>query len=214
MKLKKSRVIFLLILIFIAVKVFQIRLLSSENIIVIDPGHGGMDPGTVGINQSLEKDINLDISKKLYKKLRLKGYKVVLTRNNDEYIENIERANLANKKRARVFVSIHCNSIESDNHTNGVQVLYHPNRNDKGNNLHNSVLAQEVLDSILLNTGAVNKSIVERTDLIVLNQTKMPAVIVECGFLSNKQEADLLLTKEYQNKIVNGIIGGLERYVN
>lgn len=186
---------------------------GTNNIIVIDPGHGGHDPGTIGVNGNYEKDINLDISKKLYKKLRKMGYKVVLTRKTDESVDNLERAKLANKKRARVFVSIHCNSVEKNNATNGIQVLYYPNRKSNTNDPNNEVLANLVLEQALIRTGAENKGIVERKDLIVLNQTKMPAIIVECGFLSNGNEANLLTDDEYQNKIVDGIVEGLGNYI-
>lgn len=186
---------------------------GTNNIIVIDPGHGGQDPGTIGVNGNYEKDINLEISKKLYKKLREMGYKVVLTRKTDESVDNLERAKLANKKRARVFVSIHCNSVEKNNATNGIQVLYYPNRKSHNNDPNNEVLANLVLEQALIRTGAENKGIVERKDLIVLNQTKMPAIIVECGFLSNGNEANLLIDDEYQNKIVDGIVEGLGNYI-
>lgn len=221
MKNHKIRTIFFtIILVFIILKILQGRsflmgrIFGKGNIIVVDPGHGGEDSGTVGINNSFEKNINLDISKKLYKKLRSKGYKVVLTRDIDEYVDNNQRANLANKKKARVFISIHCNSLKNNNNTNGVQVLYYPNRQNKGDDPGNELLAQIILDKILESTGANNKGIVGRKDLIVLNQTNMPAIIVECGFLSNKNEANLLGTDEYQNKIVDGIIYGLENYLN
>lgn len=220
MKFKRFRVLLLLIfLVFIVLQIFHQpsylirRILGTSNIIVIDPGHGGHDPGTIGINGSYEKDINLDISKKLYERLKFMDYKVLLTRNVDEYVDNRDRARFANRKRARVFISIHCNSIEDNSSTNGVQVLYFPNRESNVNDPDNETLAQMILDQILISTGADNKEIVEREDLIVLNQTKMPAIIVECGFLSNENEANLLTEDEYQNKIVDGIVEGLRCYI-
>lgn len=211
MRKKFIRFIFVIgVITFLIVKKGYFR---TSNIIVIDPGHGGHDPGTVGTNGSYEKDINLGISKKLYKKLRSMGYKVVLTRKKDEYVDNADRARLANKKRARIFISIHCNSLEDDSNTSGVQVLYFPNRKSNVNDPDNEILAQMILEQILKSTGADNKGIVEREDLIVLNQTKMPAIIVECGFLSNVNEANLLTTDEYQNKIVDGIVKGLRNYI-
>ncbi len=216
MKFKRLRFLLLLILlVFIVLQIFHRsssligRIFGTSNIIVIDPGHGGYDPGTIGINGSYEKDINLDISKKLYERLKSMDYKVLLTRNVDEYVDNRDRARFANRKRARVFISIHCNSIEDNSNTNGAQVLYFPNRESNAN----ETLAQMILDQILISTGANNKGIVEREDLIVLNQTKMPAIIVECGFLSNGNEANLLTEDEYQNKIVDGIVEGLRCYI-
>src|SRR5690606_26282988 len=110
-------------------------------------------------------------------------------------------------------ISIHCNSLEDNSSTNGVQVLYFPNRESNVNDPDNETLAQMILDQLLISTGANNKGIVEREDLIVLNQTKMPAIIVECGFLSNGNEANLLTEDEYQNKIVDGIVEGLRCYI-
>lgn len=187
---------------------------SLENVIVVDAGHGGSDPGTIGFSGSYEKDINLVIARKLKEKLDLNGYKVILTRDSDEYVDNMLRAKVANKKRARVFISIHANAMENNNSTNGVQVLYYPNRESTIGDLNNNDFARIIMDSLLNGTSAVDKGIVEREELIVLNQTKMPAVIVETGFLSNQKEEKLLLTDEYQNKIVDSIVKGLEIYFN
>ena len=140
------------------------------------------------------------------------GYKVILTRATDEFIDNNTRADIANKKRARVFISIHGNAIENNNTVNGVQVLYYPDRESTINDPNSDSLAQIILDKLLEETGANNKGIVDRPDLIVLNQTKMPAIIVECGFLSNENEEKLLLTDDYQDKIVDSIVNGLENY--
>ena len=220
MRFRRMGAIFLLIiLIFIGLKIFQGssligRFFGGRDIIVIDPGHGGNDPGTIGINNIYEKDINLDIAKKLSKKLKAMNYKVILTRDTDDYIENIERVDLANRKRARAFISIHCNAIENNTTINGIQVLYYPNKRGNNRKLGNESLAQIVLDEVLVNTGADNKGIVEREDLIVLNQTKVPAIIIECGFLTNEEEKNLLLTDKYQNKIANAIADGVKAYLD
>lgn len=217
---RRIRTIFLLIIIiFIALYIFRGFSLTGKfgdtsNIIVIDPGHGGKDPGTIGANNIYEKDINLDISKKLYKKLKSMNYKVILTRDTDEYVDNSERASLANNKKAKIFISIHCNALENNNTINGVQVLYYPNISSTINDLDNKSLAQIVIDEILANTGADNKGIVDREDLVVLNQTNMPAILIECGFLSNEKESKLLSTNKYQNKIVDAIAKGIEVYFN
>lgn len=220
MRFKRLRFLLLLILVvFIVSQIFHLsssligKICGTSNTIVIDPGHGGHDPGTIGINNSCEKDINLAISKKLYEKLKSMDYKVILTRETDKSVDNIDRAKLANRKRARIFISVHCNSLENNNNTNGVQVLYFPNRKSNVNDPDNETLAQIILEQILISTGADNKGIVEREDLIVLNQTNMPAIIVECGFLSNENEANLLINDEYQNKIVDGIVEGLRNYI-
>lgn len=185
---------------------------SSKKVIIVDAGHGGKDPGAIGFSGSYEKDINIEISQKLEENLKSRGYKVVLTRKNDQYIDNIERTKLANKKRGRVFISIHGNSIEYNSSTNGIQVLYYPNRESTIGDLNNNELAQIMINSLIDGTDAIDKGIIERADLIVLNQTKMPAIIIECGFITNSNEEKLLLTDEYQNKIVDSIVKGIEEY--
>ena len=185
---------------------------SLEKVIVIDPGHGGSDPGAIGFSGNYEKDINLEISKKLYEKLKEKGYKVILTRDQDEYVENLSRAELANRRRARVFISIHGNSLENNSSVDGIQVLYYPDRKSTIGDLDNNELAQIVMNSMINGTGAKDKGIIEREDLIVLNQTKMPAILIEYGFISNEDEEQRLLTEEYQNKMVDSIVHGIESY--
>lgn len=216
---RKIRRVFLVILLCLVILIIMkgnpfidINFKSLEKVIVIDAGHGGKDPGTIGFSGNYEKDINLEISKKLKEKLKSSGYKVILTRDVDEYVDNLLRAKLSNKKRARVFISIHGNAMENNNSTNGIQVLYYPSKGSTIGDLNNTELAQIMMNSLINGTGANDKGIVEREDLIVLNQTKMPAIIIECGFLSNENEEKLLLTEDYQNKIVDSIIDGLEEY--
>ena len=221
MLFRKKRVVFLTILLGLVILIIikgvpfiDRNFKSSKRVIVVDPGHGGKDPGTIGFSGNYEKEVNLEISKKLKKKLKSNGYKVILTRDSDEYVDNLLRAKTANKKRARVFVSIHCNSMENNSSVDGIQVLYYPNRESTIGDLNNNELAQIMMNSMVNGTGAKDKGIIERKDLIVLNQTKMPAIIIECGFLSNKNEEKLLLTEDYQNKIVDSIIDGLEEYLS
>lgn len=216
---RRIRVLFLVILLGLVILItlkwvplFGGSFKSLEKVIVIDPGHGGEDPGTTGFSGNYEKDINLEISKRLEKKLESNGYKVILTRDSDEYIDNLLRAEIANKKRARVFVSIHGNAMEDNSSADGIQVLYYPNRESTIGDLNNNELAQVMMNSLVSGTGARDKGIIEREDLIILNQTKMPAILIEYGFLSNEKEEQLLLTDEYQNKVVDSIIDGLEEY--
>src|SRR5699024_10031556 len=215
-KIKRVFLVILLALIILItlrrIAFLSLNFKSSEKVIVIDAGHGGKDPGTTGFSGNYEKDINLEISKKLKEKLRSNGYKVILTRDSDEYVDNLLRAKLANKKRAKVFIIIYGNVMENNNSTNGIQVLYYPNRESTVGDLNNNELAQIMMNSLINRTGANDKGIIEREDLIVLNQTKMPAVIIECGFLSNENEEKLLLTDDYKNKIVDSIIDELEEY--
>ena len=185
---------------------------SSREVIVIDPGHGGRDSGAIGYHGTHEKDLNLQIANRLTKLLKKKGYRVISTRERDEYIDNKIRADMANKKKARVYISIHNNSLDNDKTTEGIQVLYYPNRTSSIGDLDNYQLAEIMMDNLIRGTGAVNKGVIKRPDLIVLNRTKMPAILIECGFLSNGKEEKLLSKSSYQKKIVNSILKGLEEY--
>lgn len=184
----------------------------SKKVIVIDPGHGGEDPGSIGFSGKYEKDINLEISTMLKEKLNLNGYKAILTRDSDKYIDSILRTEMANKENARIFISIHCNSLNNDNSVTGIQILYYPNRNSSFGDLNNYELAEILMNSLVNGTGAKNRGIIEGDDYKVLNRTKIPAVIIECGFISNENEEKLLLTDDYKNKIIDSIVYGLEEY--
>jgi len=219
MLFRKIRLVFLIILLGLVILIMPKRIpfigdnfKSLEKVIVIDAGHGGRDPGATGFSGNYEKDINLEISKRLKEKLKSNGYKVILTRESDEYADNLLRAEISNKKRARVFISIHGNAMEDNSSVDGIQVLYYPNRESTIGDLNNNELAQIMMNSMINGTGAKDRGIIEREDLIVLNQTKMPAILIEYGFLSNKNEEKLLLTDDYQNKMVDSIIDGLEKY--
>lgn len=198
-------------LIFIGFKIFgngEDLTQINENIeIVIDPGHGGEDPGTEGINGRYEKDINLEIAEKLYFELQKKGYGASLTRKDDRYLKHMERVDHSNNNSARIFVSIHCNATENDESINGLQVLYFPSQSSKD-------LAGIMQRNIIEEVGMNDLGTVERSDLIVLNQTTMPAVIVESGFLSNPRESKQLERNSYQKKIVRGITKAIEEYYN
>lgn len=221
MKLKKLRSrVLSIIIILSALFAFYVlisligNILKPNNIIVVDAGHGGRDPGATSITNIYEKDINLEIAKKLYQKLKSMNYKVILTRDSDEYVQNSSRANIANRKKARAFISIHCNALDNDNVTNGIQVLYCPNKANETNDWDNKALAQLVLDHLLTSTGATNKGIVERKDLVVLNQARVPAILVECGFITNRKEAELLVDEKYQDIIVNAIAKAIDIYLD
>lgn len=181
-----------------------------DRLIVIDPGHGGKDPGTVqgGVR---EKDINLAISRKLNSYLQEMGYTTVMTREGDTYPENKDRAKFANQLGADLYVSIHANSIANPD-ISGVQVLYYPNDKKNVKKEETVALAKIILEEILKGTGAENKNIIPRDKIIVTRDTDMPAVLIETGFLTNPRERELLQTEEYQDLMVKSITRGIERY--
>lgn len=184
--------------------------------IVIDGGHGGSDPGKTK-GDVLEKDINLVVAGKLEKALKALGYNTVMTRTSDKglYVEtdtNKKRADLkkrcdiANSSGADICVSIHQNSFESSS-VSGAQVFYYTYSPE------GKTLATCLQQSFRENLDSGNKR-VEKPDktYYLLLHSKIPTVIVECGFLTNPSELKLLLDSDYQDKIVYAIIMGINKY--
>ena len=184
---------------------------SADRLIVLDAGHGGKDPGAISPNGNKEKDINLDITLKLNERLNSLGYKTILTRDYDTFIDLYERPNIANINNGDIFISIHSNAI-ADKNISGLQVLYCPATESTVKEVDNFPLADMIHKEVLAQTGAVDRGIIKRPKLVVLRETKMPAVLVEVGFITNSAEEKLILDSEYQAKIVEGIIRGIERY--
>lgn len=191
---------------------------QKEYTIMVDPGHGGADPGKVGINQALEKDINLSIAHKLRKLLEKEGIHVVMTREQDAglYDENAGSKKAQDMKRrcalieetAPIFtVSIHQNSYHEE-YVNGAQVFYYT-YSDEGKKIA-ECLQQQLIDDIdPSNTRAAKAN----DTYYLLIHTSTPTVIVECGFLSNSKEADLLTQDSYQDKMAQSICAGVVKYV-
>lgn len=175
----------------------------SDRVIVIDPGHGGVDPGAVS-NGIKEKDIVLDVSKKVESLLKQKGYNTLMTREDDTYISLGGRANLANGEDADLFVSIHANSY-SGTAAKGIEVLHNGDTKSKA-------LAQDLQDELVKGTGATDRGIKHRPNLAVLRQTKMPSSLVELGFITNEEEVNNLTSVSYQNKLAEAIVKGIEKF--
>ncbi|MCH5258633.1 MAG: N-acetylmuramoyl-L-alanine amidase [Lachnospiraceae bacterium] len=181
---------------------------QERQVIVIDPGHGGIDGGCVFENV-LEKDINREIAWSVTKKLRNMGYQVVLVRQGDDYVDKMDRVEKANQENALLYVSIHQNSCEVSSVT-GIETWYDEN-DDTGSSKR---LAQLIQQETVKATGAVGRELVSDTELCVLNKSDMPACLVETGFLSNKQERDKLCTEEYREQVAEGIVQGIVLYMN
>jgi N-acetylmuramoyl-L-alanine amidase len=192
---------------------------KGQMVIVIDPGHGGRDPGKVGVNDALEKDINLCISSKLKSLLEQNDIKVVMTREDDSglYTEadsNKKSADL--RKRVEIIqendadlaVSIHQNSFPEE-YVKGAQVFYHM-KSDEGRIL--SEMIQEQLKITLMDGN--HRKAKSNDNYYMLKKTNCPLVIIECGYLSNYNEAALLLDERYQEKLAWGIHLGIMRYIN
>ncbi len=181
--------------------------------VLIDPGHGGYDGGTKSKNGTLEKDINLQISLKLKDILKNKGYNVSMTREDDIALANkkIEDLNLRCKMKKEtdcdIFISIHQNAFKTGN-TKGLQVWY--SNNEKSKNLAESIQLS-VKEQLQNNNNRVAKN--AKNDYKILRDGyDGGSIIVECGFLSNYEDEQNLKNDEYQNKLVEAITIGIEKY--
>ncbi len=191
----------------------------GERIICIDAGHGGTDPGKVGINHALEKDINLLIARRVRTLLVQNDVKVVMTRETDDGLYDEESTNkksqdmkrrcaLINETMPIFTVSIHQNSYHEES-IRGAQVFYYKNSDD-GKKLAQCLQSQLANG---LNDGNTRQAKSNDAYYLLLN-TQTPTVIVECGFLSNSEEASKLIQSEYQEKLAWEICIGILKYLN
>lgn len=180
--------------------------------IVLDAGHGGWDPGKTGTGGKNEKELNLSVVEKLAEYLEQGGAEVILTRSSDDALGDGKRTDMAERKRivnesdADILISIHQNAFPSAK-AKGAQVFYH---NSSGNG---KVLAECVQESLRSRVdGSNHRQAKENTDYYILRTTEVPAVIVECGFLSNYEEEKLLNDEAYQEKLAWAIYCGVLDY--
>jgi len=178
--------------------------------VVIDPGHGGSDPGSIGAGEDLEqpvyeKDIALDIGLRLAKLLQAAGAEVTLTRDKDVFAgKPSQRAARGNDLGAEALVSIHCNSCSKANALSGTMVLYH--------DLGSLPLAQAVQEELLLVLGTQDKGVRFRDDLSVLSVSGSAAILVETAFINHDGDRKLLLDPEMQEQAARAILQGLARF--
>lgn len=194
------------------------ELKGSRKVVIIDPGHGGSDPGKIGVNGEKEKDINLEISLMLRSKLEKNGITVVMTREDDKglYDEDSEnrkvqdlqrRVEMIHEEQPECVVSIHQNSY-SDPAVKGAQVFYYED------SAEGKILAGILQKSLCEQVDPQNhRQAKGNTTYYLLKRTDVPLVICECGFLSNPQECELLTQKTYQEQITEAILSGLLEYL-
>lgn len=200
-------------------------------LVVLDPGHGGADPGTPGGRHLEEKLLTLDLAKRVHIRLRAYGVESLLTRERDTALTLDERTDRASQAGADLFLSIHVNASR-DRNTSGVETFIVPaagfsstadagaaprparpvvcpgNRYDKANLL----LASYVHRGLLAQTGAADRGI-RRARFFVIRNARCPAALVECGFLSNAQEAGRLSTESYRDAVADGLTRGILTYL-
>ena len=189
------------------------NVVAAGKVIVIDSGHGGDDPGKIGINQAKEKDVNLKIAKKVKKRLKKEGWKVVMTREEDVMLGDAEKGNrkihdmkarveLINKTMPDMAVSIHQNSYQ-EAEIHGAQVFYYSHSQD------GKRMAETMQRALLMADEENTRQAKGNDTYYLLKRTEVPTIIVECGFLSNPQEAEKLTEDGYQKKLAQAITSGI-----
>lgn len=192
----------------------------SGKTIVIDPGHGGPDGGAVGKDNTLEKEIALEVSKKTRDYLQQAGALVYLTREEDKDLaaedtrgysrrksEDIRnRLTFIHEKEADLFITIHLNALPSSKWS-GAQTFFYPSFPE------NKHLATMIQSEIIYNLENTNRVPLQINDIYLLKHAEVPGALVEIGFLSNEEERELLKDNHYQDKMAASIYKGIIRYV-
>lgn len=195
----------------------------TQKTVIVDAGHGGDDGGAIGIDGTVEKDINLDIALKLEKILKFYGFNVIMTRTQDvmtcddgldslrkRKISDIHnRFELMRKNPDAIFISVHQNKFE-DSSQHGTQVFY------SGNDERSKELAEAIQTSVTLTLQRKNDRVVKKSGsgIYLLYHAKIPAVLVECGFISNSDEEKKLKDESYRMKLAILIADGLLKYLS
>jgi N-acetylmuramoyl-L-alanine amidase len=193
----------------------------QKKVIVIDPGHGGEDGGAIGINGTLEKDLNLLISDDLSELFQFAGYEVIPTRTEDimlydknanhigrkKILDLAARLEIAKNATPDLFVGIHMNSFPQEKYS-GLTVYYSDKAQESS--LVAEALHQDVRSYLQPDN---NREIKSGRNIYLLERASYPAILVECGFLSNRQECELLSTEEYRQKLTFVIFSSLASFL-
>ncbi|MGK7872099.1 MAG: N-acetylmuramoyl-L-alanine amidase [Xenococcaceae cyanobacterium] len=179
------------------------RVPNGRILVVIDPGHGGKDPGTIGIGGVQEKHIVLPISQQVKSYLEQQGVRVMMTRSSDYFVSLAGRTQMANRARAHLFVSIHANAINlSRPDVNGLETYYYQSQR----------LAQTIHNSILRSINIRDRR-VRRARFYVLRTSSMPSVLVEVGFLTGREDAAQLKNPAHRRQMAEAIARGILEYI-
>ncbi|NJR64559.1 MAG: AMIN domain-containing protein [Leptolyngbyaceae cyanobacterium CRU_2_3] len=177
---------------------------NGRLLVVLDPGHGGSDPGAVGINGLQEKQIVLPIAQQVAAYLEQQGVQTILTRTDDSDVELEPRVQMAEQSNATLFVSIHANSISLDrSEVNGVETYYFASGEQ---------MARVIQDSIIQGTGMNDRGI-RQSRFYVLRRTSMPAVLVEVGFVTGSEDAPRLANEGFRSQMARAIAQGILQYI-
>lgn len=173
--------------------------------VLIDPGHGGSDPGAIGRGGIQEKEIVLDISRRVARLLEAQGIRAVLSRTQDTTLDLAPRVALAERVNATLLVSIHANALNMNRpDVNGVETYYYQNGQWLARSIHKNVLAT---------TNATDRG-VRQARFYVLRRSSMRATLVEVGYVTGAQDAPRLATSQYRQQLAQGIAQGISRYLD
>jgi N-acetylmuramoyl-L-alanine amidase len=190
-----------LLLAFLMAGTWQVQARKISRV-VIDPGHGGKDKGAHR-GSTYEKHLTLSVARRVEALLKAKGMPVTMTRRSDHFISLTSRAAIANRYSNAVFVSIHFNAHTSARLT-GIETYYYGELGKK--------LAAHVHLRLLSRLKPRNGNTRQRKDLAVLNKTRCPAILVECGYISNHSERKRILSSSYQYNCARAIVDGIWAY--
>ncbi len=180
---------------------------TSDKIIVIDPGHGGSDPGAIGSGGLKEKDVNLDIALRLYDLLtRNTDFKVYLTRKNDSFITLSGRTALASRVDADVFISIHVNADETGLEK-GIETYAYYNTSRESWSL-----AWYIQESLVNSLQLADRGLKADNFQVIRDTTYIKSVLLEIAFISNKREENLLKNSQYRARVAQAVYDGILRY--
>ena len=180
------------------------RVPKGRIVVVVDPGHGGKDPGAIGIGGLREKDVILPIAQQVASLLEQQGVQAVMTRTSDYFVELAPRVTMAERANADLFVSIHANAVGPNRpDVSGVETYYYSN---------GQRLAQTIQNSILQSLDVKNRG-VRRARFYVLRKSSMPSVLVEVGFVTGREDAAKLSNPTYRSQMAQAIARGILQYI-
>lgn len=188
--------------------------IQTKGLIIVDPGHGGEDEGTKSLSKPVysEKSFNLITAKFLSSYLRQMGYQVMMTRIDDNFVSLKNRYEITNRENPRLFVSVHYNAAPSPD-AYGIEVFYYRSEDNVGRTQESKKLAQLALNQIIASTQAKSRG-VKHGDYAVIRETKVPAILVEGGFLSNDEELNKIKDPNYLKQVAWGIAQGINKYLS
>jgi N-acetylmuramoyl-L-alanine amidase len=180
------------------------RVPKGRVLVIVDPGHGGKDPGAIGLGGLREKDVILPIAQQVASLLEQQGIQAVMTRTSDYFVDLAPRATMAERANADLFVSIHANAIgPSRPDVSGLETYYYSS---------GQRLAQTIHSSILQNLDVKDRGI-RRARFYVLRKTSMPSVLVEVGFVTGREDAAKLSNPAYRSQMAQAIARGILQYI-